>query len=97
MSGLLATLFDLTRAELEIALANSASEPGEPDSDVPLLTFTRVWLSSDDVGVIQQGFQEVLARFATSEPGPGKSEYNGAFALYRTKTRPTEERLADAP
>jgi DNA-binding transcriptional ArsR family regulator len=96
LSGLLAALFDLTRAELEIALANSASEPGEPDGDVPLLTFTRLWLSSDEVATVQRGFQEVLERFATSEPGPGKSEYNGAFALYRT-TRPTMERLADAP
>ena len=96
-SGLLAALFDLTRAELEMALANSNAEPGNAESDVPLLTFTRLWLSEDEVIEVQRGFQQVLERFATSEPGPGKSEYNGAFTLYRTKLRPTEEPSVDAP
>ena len=96
MSGLLAALFDLTRAELEIALANVKTEPGEPDSDVPVLTFTRVWLAEEDVAEFQRGIQDVLERFAMSEPGPGRSEYNGAFALYRTKMRPAEEHPDDA-
>jgi DNA-binding transcriptional ArsR family regulator len=95
-AGLLTALFDLTRAEIEVSLANSSAAPGEPDSDVPLLTFNRTWLSEEEVAEIQEAMRAIFDRYPLSEPGPGKTEYKGVYAMYRAP-QPAEERADDAP
>ena len=93
--GLLKAAFDLAQAELGVALASSTAEPGEPDSNVPILTFNRMWLSPDEIEPMIRELGAVIQKYAaTTEPSEGDVEYNGVFAVY---LHPNSARADHAP
>jgi DNA-binding transcriptional ArsR family regulator len=93
-AGLLDAAFDLTAAELSVALAHEKSEPGRADSTVPLLTFNRMWLRPDDIGDMIREIGELIERYDARSPVPGTREYSGVFAMY---VNFQAERASDAP
>ena len=93
-AGLLKAAFDLANAELGVALANSTAEPGEPDSNVPILTFNRMWLAPEDVEPMIRDLGAVIQKYGgNAEPREGEIEYNGVFAVY---LHPNNSRADDA-
>src|SRR5688500_15787848 len=81
-AGLLKAALDLTGAELGLALSRETTEPGQPDSTVPMLTFNRMWLSPEDVGPMIRELGELIERYDAKRPAEGKREYAGVFAVY---------------
>jgi DNA-binding transcriptional ArsR family regulator len=81
-SGLLDAVFDLTSAELGVALAAEGAEPGQPESTVPILTFNRMWLSPDDIQPMTRELGALIDKYDARRPSHGKREYHGVFAMY---------------
>jgi DNA-binding transcriptional ArsR family regulator len=81
-SGLLTAMLDLTAAELGVALSAETSEPGQPDSNVPILTFNRMWLDPDDIPSFIKGLGGLIERYDAREPTAGHVEYHGLFTMY---------------
>ena len=69
-AGLVDAAFDLTAAELSVALANEQSEPGEPDSTVPMLSFNRMWLLPDDIAAMIEEIGAVISKYDAKLPKP---------------------------
>jgi hypothetical protein len=81
-AGLLKAALDLTGAELGLALSQETSEAGRPDSNVPILTFNRMWLSPTDVEPMIRELGELIEKYDARVPAEGKREYAGVFAMY---------------
>jgi DNA-binding transcriptional ArsR family regulator len=81
-AGLLDAALGLTSAELGVALAQETSEPGRPESNVPMLTFNRMWLSPEDVEPMIRELGDLIDRYDARGPAKGKREYQGLFAMY---------------
>ena len=81
-AGLLKAAFDLTHAELGVALAHETSEPGQPDSTVPILTFNRMWVTPADVEPFMRELGELIDRYDAKQPAEGRRQYQGVFAMY---------------
>lgn len=84
-SGVIDALLEVVRAELELALGSQGSAAlGEPDSAVPIISFTRLAMSPEDVAKVQGKFTEIMLEFAEFEEVPeGKHAYHALFAGYR--------------
>jgi DNA-binding transcriptional ArsR family regulator len=81
-SGLLTAMLDLTGAELGVALSGETTEPGMPDSNVPILTFNRMWLAREDIPSFIKDLSELIERYDAREPTEGRVEYHGLFTMY---------------
>ena len=93
-SGLLQAMLDLTGAELGVALSGEMAEPGTAESNVPILTFNRMWLAPDEVPSFIKDLSELIERYDAREPTEGRVEYHGVFAVY---VHPNNPRADDAP
>jgi DNA-binding transcriptional ArsR family regulator len=80
--GLLTAMLDLTGAELGVALANETAEPGTPESNVPILSFNRMWLAPEDIPSFIKDLSDVIERYDAREPTKDHVEYHGVFAAY---------------
>ncbi len=81
-AGLLKAALDLTGAELGVALSQETAEPGRPESNVPMLSFNRMWLSPSDVEPMIRELGDLIERYDARGPAEGKREYQGVFAVY---------------
>ncbi len=101
--GLVEAIFNLARAELEVALEERSMQeggfsPGDFDSNVPILNLTGSWMTREEIEELTTEFQNLFMRFRRDEPIPGATEYHGLFALYRTQLhRSDPETSSDAP
>jgi DNA-binding transcriptional ArsR family regulator len=96
LSDLLKAMFDLTRAELMLALAEPSAVPGDPSGSVPILTFNRMFFMPDDLAKFQGRMIDAFDEFA-GDARPGAVEYGGAFALYRVGVGSSPTGDTDAP
>lgn len=63
-SGVIASLFNAVRAEVEVVLHDHPDEPlGEPGSAVAMITLTDLRLSADDVAELRRRLQAILDDF----------------------------------
>jgi DNA-binding transcriptional ArsR family regulator len=85
VAGVLKAMFDLARAELQVALRAPDATPGDASGAVPLLNFTQFWVTPDDMQEFHARMIELQERYTTLEPGPGKEEFHGVFAMYRVE------------
>ena len=92
--GLLTAMLDLTGAELGVALSNETAEPGSPESNVPILSFNRMWLAPDDIPSFIKDLGDLIERYDAREPTKDHVEYHGVFAAY---VHPQAARADDAP
>ena len=99
-TGLLSAMMDVVGAELAVALADESKEIGDPEGPVPALTYTRWFLTPQEVEEIQARWFLMMEDFASqthgADPGPGRSEYNAFFVLHRRGGRAPDDRGTDA-
>lgn len=82
-AGLLTAMLDLTAAELGVALSGEGGEPGAPESNVPTLTFNRMWVAPDEIPSFIKDLTDLIERYDARGPADGRVEYHGVFAMYR--------------
>lgn len=86
-TGLLSALMDVVAAELAVALSDDTKEIGDPEGPVPALTYTRWFLTPDEVEDIQNRFFALMDDYGSAAagagPGSGRSEYNAFLVMHR--------------
>ena len=81
-SGVVGAMLNVVRAEAELALRSESSVPiGEPGSAVPVMLFTRLAMTAQEVERLQRRIQDVTERY--TEPGSStKPMYHAFFTVY---------------
>jgi DNA-binding transcriptional ArsR family regulator len=84
-SGVMDAMLEVVAAELELALESQGAAPlGEPSSAVPIVSFTRLALSEEDVADVQRRIDEIMLTYSDFTAVPeGKRLYHALFAGYR--------------
>lgn len=84
-SGIVDALLEVVRAELELALgAQTAAPLGDARSPVPVMSFTRLALTEEQVAEVQRRIDSVMLDFGETGPGPeGTRLYHAMFAAYQ--------------
>ena len=101
-SGIVDALLEVVRAELELALGAQTSAPlGDAASPVPVMSFTRLALTEEQVAKVQKHIEDVMVEFGeTGTPPPGTRLYHAMFAAYQAPSelheRGTEPGTAEA-
>jgi DNA-binding transcriptional ArsR family regulator len=85
VSDLLKAMFDLTRTELVLAFGQGGPPPGDPKGLVPILSFTRWFLTLEDAEEVQRRVIELFVEYGSREPRPGAFDYRAAFCVYRVE------------
>ena len=84
-TGVVRAALDLVGAGLEVALAERGTI-GEPTSAVAALSYTRFYLTPEEVADVHQVFAGLMAKYSTPSNAPDKKQYDGFFTFYRTPT-----------
>ncbi|MGH2793020.1 MAG: ArsR/SmtB family transcription factor [Actinomycetota bacterium] len=84
-SGIVDALLEVVRAELELALGAQTSAPlGDARSPVPVMSFTRLALTQEQVAKVQRHIEDVMLEFGETGPAPeGSRLYHALFAAYQ--------------
>ena len=84
-SGIVDALLEVVGSELEIALEAQGSEPlGEIGSPVPVMAFTRLALTQDNVAEFRRRIESLMLEFGETGPAPeGTRLYHAFFAGYQ--------------
>jgi DNA-binding transcriptional ArsR family regulator len=84
-SGLLSAMLDVVGAELSVALADESREIGDPEGTVPALSFTRWYLTPEEVAEVQNRLFSIMEDFGDRDPGPGRKQFEGVLIMYRQR------------
>lgn len=91
-TGLLSALMDVVAAELAVAFADGTAEIGDPQGPVPALTYTRWFLTPEEVEEIQGRFFSLMDDYGSAahgaSAGPGRTEYNAFLVMHRRGAPP---------
>jgi DNA-binding transcriptional ArsR family regulator len=85
-SGLLKAMLDVLGAELSVALADDSKPIGDPSGTVPALSFTRWWLTQDEVADVQSRLFALMEDYGNRGPAPGLVQFEGVLMMYRHPT-----------
>lgn len=96
-SGIVDALLEVVGSELEIALDAQGSSPlGEVGSPVPVMGFTRLALTEENVAEFQRRIESVMVEFGEVGPPPdGTRLYHAFFAGYLAPVELRERRHED--
>ena len=82
-TGLLKAFLDVLAAELAVALADDSKPIGDPSGTVPALSFTRWYLTPEEVEEVQSRLFSIMEDFGDREPGPDRVQFEGVLMMYR--------------
>jgi DNA-binding transcriptional ArsR family regulator len=92
-TGALRALFDVVRAEIEVALQGSPDLPvDDPRSPLKAMAITEFPLSAQDLPKVMRDFEKFLSKYA--EPGKdlsGRERFHFFYALYPVPAPPETE------
>jgi DNA-binding transcriptional ArsR family regulator len=96
VSGVLGAMTDLLQAELELAARGDSAAPvGEPQSSLPILAFSELWLNDEEMEVIARRLEELLLAY-----GPQAGRERGGrrrLRLFLAAYSLSPSRATDAP
>ena len=85
--GIFAAMLDVVRAELELALTSTPTEPvgtiGDSRSTVPMLSYTRWLLSPEEAEDVQDRLVALVTNYGGNKPAPERRAYNALLTWYK--------------
>lgn len=95
-SGALRAMFDMVRAEIEVAIQGKPDVPIEdPDSPIQGISLADLALASDEVPRFRRDLERLLGKYADRPRAPGRNRFRAFYVMYPIPSSATSSEEPD--